>query len=60
MENMINILKIAFPGMMVAGALGSLVVNLISKGDWPTSIQWLGSYHLVPQEPQDQLRKKDL
>ncbi len=43
MENIINILKIAFPGMMVAGALGSLVVNLISKGDWPTSIQWLGA-----------------
>lgn len=43
MENIINILKVVFPGMMVAGALGSLVVNIISKGDWPTSLQWIGA-----------------
>lgn len=36
---MINILKIVFPALMVTGALGSFVVNIISKGDWPTSLQ---------------------
>lgn len=41
--NWIDILKIAFPGMMVAGATGSLIVNIISKGDWPTSLQWFGA-----------------
>ena len=30
---MISFLKIAFPALMVTGALGSLVVNIISKGD---------------------------
>jgi hypothetical protein len=43
MDNIIHILKFVFPGMMVAGALGSLIVNMISKGDWPTSLQWLGA-----------------
>lgn len=43
MENIVNILKVVFPGMMVAGALGSLVVNIISKGGWPTSLQWIGA-----------------
>ena len=43
MDNIIHILKLVFPGTMVAGALGSLIVNLISKGDWPTSLQWVGA-----------------
>ena len=43
MHDLINILKVVFPGMMVAGAVGSLVVNIISKGDWPTSLQWIGA-----------------
>ena len=43
MENIINILKIAFPGMMVAGAAGSLIVNIIDKGNWATSLQWIGA-----------------
>ena len=43
MDNIIHILKLVFPSMMVAGALGSLIVNLISKGDWPTSLQWVGA-----------------
>lgn len=38
-----GILKIVFPLLMVAGALGSLVVNIASKGDWATSLQWLGA-----------------
>lgn len=28
-----GILKIVFPLLMVAGALGSFVVNIVSKGD---------------------------
>ena len=40
---LINILKIVFPGLMVVGAAGSLVVNIIGKGDWPTSLQWVGA-----------------
>ena len=38
-----GILKIVFPLLMVAGALGSLVVNIVSKGDWATNLQWLGA-----------------
>ena len=40
---MINILKIIFPAMMVCGAAGSLVVNVISKGEFPVSLQWIGA-----------------
>lgn len=40
---MMEILKIVFPLLMVAGALGSFVVNIASKGDWATSLQWLGA-----------------
>lgn len=36
-------LEIFFPALMVAGALGSLVVNIVSGGDWPVSLQWLGA-----------------
>lgn len=42
-HRMIEILKIVFPGLMVTGALGSLIVNMVSKGDWPTSLQWFGA-----------------
>jgi hypothetical protein len=41
--DIIDILKILFPALMVTGALGSLIVNMIAKGDWPTSLQWLGA-----------------
>ena len=37
------ILKIIFPAMMVAGALGSFVVNLVERGEWATSLQWIGA-----------------
>ena len=37
------IYKILFPMLMVVGALGSLIVNLVEKGDWPPSLQWLGA-----------------
>lgn len=38
-----NMLKIIFPMLMVIGAMGSLVVNVISKGEWATSLQWIGA-----------------
>lgn len=38
-----GILKIVFPILMVIGALGSLVINVISKGNWATSLQWFGA-----------------
>lgn len=36
-------LKIMFPILMVIGALGSLVVNVLDKGNWATSLQWIGA-----------------
>lgn len=38
-----DVLRIVFPLLMVAGAMGSLMVNLVQKGDWATSLQWLGA-----------------
>lgn len=40
---MIDMLKIMFPALMVVGALGSLVVNLVECGEWATSLQWIGA-----------------
>lgn len=40
---MIDILKALFPAMMVAGAFGSLVVNLMSRGEVAVSLQWIGA-----------------
>jgi hypothetical protein len=40
---MVNALKIACPILMVIGATGSLVVNIIDKGEWSTSLQWRGA-----------------
>jgi len=37
------LLKMLFPALMVAGALGSLVVNVIEKGNYAVSIQWVGA-----------------
>ena len=36
-------LKIFFPVLMVIGAFGSLVVNIIEHGEWATSLQWIGA-----------------
>ena len=41
--NIVDVLKVLFPAMMVAGALGSLIVNIVTKGNWPTSLQWFGA-----------------
>ena len=38
-----EILKVLFPALMVIGALGSLVINVISKGGYAMSIQWFGA-----------------
>ena len=38
-----NTLKILFPALMVLGAAGSLVVNIITHGDNAVSLQWVGA-----------------
>lgn len=38
-----DMLNIFFPLLMVAGATGSLVVNIVKCGDWATSLQWVGA-----------------
>ena len=38
-----NTLKIIFPALMVCGAVGSLVINLLSKGEPAVSLQWIGA-----------------
>ena len=38
-----SVLKIIFPALMVAGALGSLVVNVVTKGEAAVSLQWIGA-----------------
>ena len=43
MTNIVDILKVAFPALMVFGALGSLILNICTKGDWLVSLQWLGA-----------------
>ena len=40
---MVSMLKILFPALMVTGALGSLILNICTKGDWPVSLQWFGA-----------------
>lgn len=37
------VLKIIFPLLMVAGAIGSLIVELSHKGDWAVGLQWVGA-----------------
>lgn len=36
-------LKIIFPALMVIGATGSLVVNIVEKGQFAISLQWIGA-----------------
>ena len=36
-------MKVLFPALMVVGALGSLIVNIMDKGDHATSLQWLSA-----------------
>jgi len=41
---MVNFLKIFFPALIVTGATGSLILNLITdKANWPVSLQWFGA-----------------
>nr|DAE38875.1 MAG TPA: hypothetical protein [Caudoviricetes sp.] len=37
------ILKILCPALMVLGALGSLIVNIVDHGHWAISLQWVGA-----------------
>ena len=38
-----NVLKVMFPALMVVGAAGSLVVNLLTHGEGAVSLQWIGA-----------------
>ena len=38
-----EMLKIVFPLLMVFGALGSLITEIVSKGSWATALQWIGA-----------------
>lgn len=38
-----NTLKVIFPALMVIGALSSLVVNIVTHGENPVSLQWVGA-----------------
>ena len=38
-----EILRIIFPALMVVGALGSLIVNIVEKGNYAINIQWIGA-----------------
>lgn len=41
---MVDILKYVFPALMVIGALGSLILNLVTTPhNWPVSLQWFGA-----------------
>ena len=42
-EITMHFLKIAFPALMVLGAFGSLLVNVIDGGDGAVSLQWIGA-----------------
>ena len=35
--------NVVFPLLMVAGAVGSLATNIVTHGDWATSLQWVGA-----------------
>ena len=41
--SMMDILKVLFPALMVTGAVGSLIVNLIGHGEGAVSLQWIGA-----------------
>lgn len=44
MDNIVNVLKTVFPALMVVGATGSLILNLVvDKANWPVSLQWFGA-----------------
>lgn len=42
-QTKVNTLKIIFPLLMVVGALGSLITEIVSKGSWATALQWVGA-----------------
>ena len=38
-----EIMKIICPALMVIGAIGSLVINLLFRGHYAVSVQWIGA-----------------
>ena len=38
-----EIMKIICPALMVIGAIGSLAINLLSRGHYAVSVQWIGA-----------------
>lgn len=38
-----DIMRVVFPGLMVLGALGSMVMNLIERGSGAITLQWIGA-----------------
>ena len=38
-----GVINLGLEGIMVIGALGSLVVNIIDHGSYATSLQWIGA-----------------
>ena len=43
--------EIFFPLLMVIGAAGSLLTNIANRGEWSTSLQWLGAALLYTALP---------
>lgn len=43
---MTNFCQIFFPALMIIGAFGSLITNIIIKGNIAVSIQWFGATFL--------------
>lgn len=47
MNNVVDILKVVFPALMVLGALGSFILNIVTNSqNWPVSLQWIGAVAL--------------
>ena len=38
-----NVLKVLFPALMVLGAAGRLIVNLLTHGEGAVSLHWEGA-----------------
>ena len=41
--NIMQILKVFFPGLMVAGAAGILIVDVFKKDPFPDSLRWIAT-----------------
>lgn len=44
MNNIVDVLKVVFPALMVVGAAGSFILNVVTNAsNWPVSLQWVGA-----------------